>query len=142
MLPLRHMRRFLLVVAIGVFCVTGVVFAEGGVTSPAGGVTSPAGGVTAPGGGITLPDLLACTGAPAGTSPILCVLGKILTVLLKISIPITTIMVLVGAFQILTAAGDPEKFKTGRKTILYAVAGFSIVFFASSVVPILQSIFK
>ena len=41
-----------------------------------------------------------------------------------IAIPLTVIMVLVGAIQIMSSAGDPEKFSKGRKTIMYAAIGF------------------
>ena len=137
----RTVSQILLLVAVGVLCVAPVAFAQFGAGNNAGAGndlgTGPAGGIS-----ITLPNPLECTGAPAGTPPILCVLEKIFIVLFNISIPITSIMVLVGAFQILTAAGDPAKFATGRKTILYAVVGFAIIFFASSVVPILRDIFS
>lgn len=92
---------------------------------------------------ITLPNPLACTSTttPAG-APIFCLLEKILLFLFNIAIPITVIMVLVGGFQILTAAGDPEKFSTGRKTILYAAAGFAVVVLANSLIAIIQSILR
>ena len=57
-----------------------------------------------------------------------------------IAIPLTTIMVLVGAFQMMTAAGDPEKFSKGRKTLIYAAIGFGVAFLAGGVAKILQNI--
>jgi hypothetical protein len=57
-----------------------------------------------------------------------------------IAIPLTAIMVLVGAFQITTSAGDPEKFSQGRKTILYAVVGFIIAIVATGVTSIIKSL--
>ena len=47
--------------------------------------------------------------------------------LLVIAIPIATIMIIVGAFQILTSGGNPEKVTTGKKTILYAAVGIAII---------------
>lgn len=47
--------------------------------------------------------------------------------LLQISVPIATLMIVYGAFQILTAAGNPDKFSSGKKTILYAVIGLAII---------------
>lgn len=58
-----------------------------------------------------------------------------------IAIPLTAIMVLVGAFQITTSAGDPEKFSQGRKTILYAAIGFVIAIIATGVTSIIKSLF-
>ncbi len=70
-----------------------------------------------------------------------CVVGKIIDVILVVSIPVVTIMILIGGFQILTAGGDPEKFKSGKSTILYAVIGFVIVLAAKALVAIIQSVF-
>jgi hypothetical protein len=57
-----------------------------------------------------------------------------------IAIPLTAIMVLVGAFQITTSAGDPEKFSQGRKTILYAAIGFVIALIATGVTSIINNL--
>ena len=57
-----------------------------------------------------------------------------------IAIPLTAIMVLVGAFQITTSAGDPEKFSQGKKTILYAAVGFVIAVIATGVTSIIKNL--
>jgi hypothetical protein len=57
-----------------------------------------------------------------------------------IAIPLTAIMVLVGAFQITTSAGDPEKFSQGRKTVLYAAIGLAIAIVATGVTSIIKSL--
>ncbi len=88
---------------------------------------------TGGGGPITLPNPLACGDIP-------CVVGKIINILFDISIPIVAIMVLIGGFQILTAGGNEEKFKLGRKTILYAAIGFGVILIANSVVTIIQNL--
>jgi hypothetical protein len=41
----------------------------------------------------------------------------------------------------ITARGNPEKFSEGKKTLLYAAVGFVVVIFASSVAPLIKSIF-
>jgi hypothetical protein len=53
---------------------------------------------------------------------------------------IVVIMVLYGAFQILTAGGAPEKIATGRKTILYAVIGYAVVLIAAGIVAVIQDL--
>ncbi len=60
----------------------------------------------------------------------------------KIAPPIVGLMVIYGAFQILFAGGEPEKFKTGRKTILYAVIGYAIIFVASGIDLIIKDFFS
>ena len=57
-----------------------------------------------------------------------------------IAIPIVGVMILVGGFQIMFAGGDPEKFKTGKKTILYTVIGYAIILVASGISFIIQEI--
>lgn len=69
-----------------------------------------------------------------------CVIWKIYWALIGLAAPIITIMVLIGAFQILTAAGNPEKVTKGRNTILYAAIGGAIVLLASSVSYIVRSV--
>ncbi len=49
---------------------------------------------------------------------------------------IVTLMILWGAFRMLTAAGDPEKFATGRKTVIYAVAGYVVVLLAAGITKV------
>ena len=53
---------------------------------------------------------------PLGSGTISDLINRIIDALVKnIAPPILTIMVIYAAFQILTAGGDPEKFKTGKK---------------------------
>ena len=100
--------------------------------TPAGGGQAPAGGGQAPSQTISIDPLI---GTDFQT-----VAQRIISNLVVIAIPITSIMVLVGAFQILTSAGDPEKAKKGRNTILYAVIGFAFVLLAEGVSFIIQDV--
>ncbi len=68
-----------------------------------------------------------------------CPAQAIINFLFTIAIPLCGIMVLVGGFQMLTAAGDPAKFSNGRKTILYAVAGFAVVLIAGGVATLIRN---
>jgi hypothetical protein len=70
------------------------------------------------------------------------VLNGFNTFLLAIAAPICGIMVVWGGFQMITARGNPEKFSEGKKTLLYAAVGFVVVILASSVAPLIQSIFN
>ena len=53
---------------------------------------------------------------------------------------ILVIMILYGAFKMLTASGEPEKFALGRKVILYAIVGYLIVLIATGLVAVVQSV--
>jgi len=92
---------------------------------------SVTGGTT---GGVTLPN-------PLGSGDIPTLLGKVADFFYTIGIPLLTIMVLVGAFQILTAAGEPEKFKTGQKTVIYAAIGFGIILISKGITLIIKELF-
>jgi hypothetical protein len=56
-----------------------------------------------------------------------------------IAAPLSTIMVLVGAFQLMTSAGDPEKVSQGKKTVMYAAIGLVIALIAGGIVSIIKS---
>jgi hypothetical protein len=68
------------------------------------------------------------------------ILAKFLSNLITIALPVAVIMVVYGAFQMLAAGGDPEKFTKGRKTITYAAIGFGVVILAQGIVNIIQSL--
>jgi hypothetical protein len=68
-----------------------------------------------------------------------CPAQAVINFLFTIAIPLCAIMVLVGGFQMLTAAGDPAKFSTGRKTILYAVVGFAVILVAGGVATLIKN---
>jgi hypothetical protein len=81
------------------------------------------------------------------TNPLSCdtlgaCLDSIVPKLVQIAVPIVAIMVVVGAFQIMTAGGKEEKVTSGRKTLLYAVIGFAIILLATSVRFIIQDVLK
>ena len=147
-----NMKKALVLVPILFFLaitiVPGLVLAQGGASGPVGpgGASGPVsgGGPGGAGGGpngttIVVPDPLNCPSS-ATQSPIVCVLNRVITAIYWIAFPVVTLMILIGAFQILTAAGNPEKLKMGRNTILYAVIGFAVVLFASGITSIIQSI--
>lgn len=57
-----------------------------------------------------------------------------------ISIPVTIIVVLAGAYQFITAAGEPEKLQKARATLLWAAVGFALVLISFSVVTIIREV--
>ncbi len=83
--------------------------------------------LTDPLGGATLPTVLANVIAFLSTT---------------IAIPLTVIMVLVGAFQMMTSAGNPEKFSKAKTTLLYAAVGFAIAFLASGITTLISNVLQ
>jgi len=49
---------------------------------------------------------------------------------------IAVIFVLYGAFQMLTSAGEPEKFSAGRKTVLYTIIGYAVIIIAAGLIDV------
>ncbi len=56
-----------------------------------------------------------------------------------IAAPIATIMILVGAYQILFSAGDPVKVATGRKTILYTIIAYAIILIGWGIASVIKN---
>ena len=78
---------------------------------------------------------------PAGSNTKIAeLIHNITSGLVTIATPIVAIMVLIGAFQILFATGDPEKFKRGKKTILYTIIGYAIILVASGITSIIKNL--
>ena len=53
---------------------------------------------------------------------------------------LVVIFVLIGAFNLLTAAGTPEKVKTGRDYIIYASIGMLVALLAKAIPAIVKAI--
>lgn len=124
-------RKILTAVLLSVFALisfSGLVLAQGPTPPGPGGPTPPGGGGT-----VNLPNPLACNDIP-------CVGQKIVSGLFYLVTPIVVIMVLIGAFQILTAGGSPDRVTKGRNTIFYAVVGYAIVLIAQGLVFIIKEV--
>ena len=57
-----------------------------------------------------------------------------------IVLPLAVIMVLVGAVQFMTSAGDPEKVSRAKNTLIYAAIGVVVAGLATSATSIIKSI--
>lgn len=74
---------------------------------------------------------------PLGDKSVQDLLALVLSTLTLLAIPIVTIMVIIGAYYIITSGGNPGKRTTGKNYILWAAVGFAILLLADSVVAIL-----
>ncbi len=52
---------------------------------------------------------------------------------------IVTAMVLVGAYQMLFANGEAEKFTKGKNTIVYTVIGYALLLMATGISALIQA---
>lgn len=67
-------------------------------------------------------------------------LARIMGYLMDLAIPVATIMILYGAFQILTAGDDSKKVENGKNTIKWTIVGFAIILLASGIPSLIASI--
>ena len=88
------------------------------------------------------PDTAASLSNPLGpgNSTVEDLLQSIVNWLITIATPIAVGMILIGAFQMIFAGGNPERFATGRKTILYTAIGYAIIVVGWGMVSIIKDI--
>lgn len=67
-------------------------------------------------------------------------INRIVNWLLIISAPILALMIIIGAFQIMTGAGEPEKIIKGRHTITYAIIGYALLLISSGITTVIQNL--
>lgn len=78
---------------------------------------------------------------PLGEDSIIGIINNIITGLRDtIAPPLVAIAVLYGGFLMLFAGGDPEKFKKGKKAILYAMVGYAIILVAGGITSLIKDI--
>jgi uncharacterized membrane protein (GlpM family) len=86
------------------------------------------------------PDISGKLTNPLGTTDIMVVLDRIFQFLAALGVPLLVIFIAIGGFQILGAQGNPEKIKTGKNTVLYAVIGYIVVLCAWGFIYIIKQV--
>jgi len=57
-----------------------------------------------------------------------------------IAVALAPLMIIIGAFYLLTAGANPKRVETGRNIILYTVIGFTIILLGRALVYVIQNI--
>lgn len=78
--------------------------------------------------------------SPFGSATITDVLNRIINYAILVVGPLAAVMILYGAFQILTSRGEAAKVTAGKKTIIYALGGLTIVILARGLVAIFRGL--
>jgi hypothetical protein len=94
----------------------------------------------APANKLSLPNPFDCSTGASDTPCIIQILQGIIERLLLIIYPILAGMVFYGGLQMMFARGNTEKYKSGLKTIQYAVIGFVAIVVSQGVAAILYSL--
>lgn len=97
------------------------------------------GHVSTDSGGSTDPPATVTLNNPLRFGSLEEILDAIAGFLFRISIPLVVIFIIIGAFQLLTARGNPENISKGRKTITWAVIGFVVILLAASIAALIKN---
>ena len=57
-----------------------------------------------------------------------------------IAIVLSPLMILIGAFFLMTAAGDPKRVETGKKFILWTIVGIAVILFSRVIIGIVRGV--
>ena len=85
-------------------------------------------------------DLVVQIPNPLKTKTFSELINRIANWLLIIGAPILALFIIIGAFQIMTSGGTPDKVTTGRKTITYAIIGYALLMLSKSVTLIINNV--
>lgn len=98
--------------------------------------------LTLPGGneGVTVQGPLS-TGTFGGEITLGSIVSRALTYVFFLAGLILLFMLIAGGFQMMTAAGDPEKTQAGQSKVVSALIGFVIIFVAYWLMQIIQTVF-
>jgi len=70
--------------------------------------------------------------------------GELIDAIIKfifyIAVVVTPLMIIIGAFYILTAGGDPKKIGTGKNIIIYTLIGLAIILLARGLIAMIESL--
>ena len=79
-----------------------------------------------------------CNPIPYGTIPE--VVAAIANFIFIISIPITSLMVVIGGVMFMTSGGDPKKVEQAKKLLLYAVIGLAIILLSKTIAAVIENV--
>jgi len=75
---------------------------------------------------------------PAIKGSVTDIIGNLIDFLLTIALIICPLMIVIGGFFFITAAGDPAKANKGRQIMLYALIGLVIILISKGLVAAVQ----
>lgn len=67
-------------------------------------------------------------------------INNIIDFIFYVAMALAPLMVLIGAFYIMSAGGNPKRVETGKNIILYTVIGLVIVFLAKAIVFMIRQV--
>ena len=77
---------------------------------------------------------------PLGTYNFQVIIDRVINGLLLLAAPVVVIMVLWGAFLLITSGGNPAKVSQGWQVILWAAVGYGVLLLASGINLVVQQL--
>lgn len=68
-----------------------------------------------------------------------CLIESIMSFIFIISLALAPLMVIIGAFYLMTAGGDPARVKTAQTIFIYTGAGLLIIMLAKGLVAVIRA---
>jgi len=84
-------------------------------------------------GEVTIESPITATSVPA-------LINRVVNYVFWIAVVLAPLMILVGAFYFMTAAGDPKRVETGKKVILWTIVGLAVILFSRGIISVIRSI--
>ena len=67
---------------------------------------------------------------------------KIINFIFWVALAIVPIIIIIAGFLFLTSGGDPEKVRTAKRMIFWAVIGLAIILFAKGIISLIKSVIE
>ena len=67
-------------------------------------------------------------------------IDAIIKFIFNIAVVVVPLMIIIGAFYLITAGGDPKKIGTGKNIIVYTLIGLAIIMLARGLLAMIESI--
>ncbi|MBU1045542.1 hypothetical protein KJ616_00245 [Patescibacteria group bacterium] len=67
-------------------------------------------------------------------------LTRVLSWIFGFALAIGVLMLIIGGYMMVVSAGDPQKFSTGRKVVVYALSGVAIVAVSRGIIALVEQI--
>jgi len=64
----------------------------------------------------------------------------IISFIFTIAVVVAPLMIIIGAFYLITAGGEPKKIGTGKNIIIYTLIGLAIIMLARGLLAMIESI--
>ena len=77
---------------------------------------------------------------PITATSVQAIISAVSNWLYAIAFALVPVMILIGAFYILTAAGDPEKVNKGKNIIMWTIIGLGIVIISTGISELIKNL--